>query len=170
VLKIDQGNDVNDRVRGTKEVRFLAVQEGDNQQWLTLQGPVTAQHHVTVPQGALIPCGVLFAPIAGRVLGQEERGILGAALQGLAKKSKAVPLEIKFAWEERGETRVEDLRDLLGLESVQKREAFLRGLTFYPRGGLGQEHVRADPARLPASAGPTRVLVAVRLVKAVPEK
>jgi hypothetical protein len=95
---------------------------------------------------------------------------LGVALQGLGNKSKVAPLEIKFAWEERGEARVEDLRDLLGLESVQKREDFLRGLTFYPRGGLGQENVRADPARLPASAGPTRVVVAVRLPKPVPEK
>jgi hypothetical protein len=95
---------------------------------------------------------------------------LGVALRGLAKKSKVAPLEIKFAWEERGEARVEDLRDLLGLESAQKREAFLRGLTFYPRGGLGQENVRADPARLPASGGPTRVVVAVRLAKAVPDK
>jgi hypothetical protein len=61
---------------GTEDVRLLALQEGYDHQWMAPQGPVAAPDHPAFPQAALVPAWVPFPPVPGRVLGQEEIGIL----------------------------------------------------------------------------------------------
>jgi len=46
-----------------------------------LSGAVSAQQHVAVPHRLLIPGRIFFASIPGRVLGQEELGILARRCQ-----------------------------------------------------------------------------------------
>jgi hypothetical protein len=88
---------------------------------------------------------------------------LGKALKDGFGNRITPPLEMVVAWDEEGEVRIENLRDILGLESAMNREQFLRDLTFYPGFGFGESNVRADPARLPVGVAPARVVVTVRL-------
>jgi hypothetical protein len=69
------------------------VWERHEQQFLTPQGPVSAQEHVAVLQGPVILGEVSFAPIAGRMLGQEEVGML----TGPGESQGSIVLDDDFA-------------------------------------------------------------------------
>jgi hypothetical protein len=88
---------------------------------------------------------------------------LGRVLEQLKGKGKARALEIKLAWAEKDQGRVEDLGDLLRLEAAGKRNEFVKQLEINEYGLGGTLNVKADPEALPRERVPAMVLITVRL-------
>jgi len=88
---------------------------------------------------------------------------LGRVLDHFKGKGKAKALEIKLAWAEKDKARVEDLGDLLRLESADKRGEFLKQLEINEYGLGGTLNVKADPEALPRERVPATVRITVRL-------
>jgi hypothetical protein len=76
------------------------------------------------------------------------------------RKVSARPPRVELAWFDGTRVRVEDLRDVLRLETPDRRKTFLAGLTPYAS-GLGQSNVRTDPALLPTKSVSATVIVTV---------
>jgi hypothetical protein len=93
---------------------------------------------------------------------------LGKLIKQLDQAGARPALEIKFAWTENGQPRVEDLMDILRLESPARREEFVKWLAL-TESGLGSFNVKADQTVLPGKRVPAEVLIAVR-VAAPPRK
>lgn len=89
---------------------------------------------------------------------------LGQALADLTKRGRRPALEVKLAWVENGQPRVEDLRDIFRLVDADQADDFLDRLA--PKSaGLEAFNLKADPTALPAKRGPAEVIITIGLPK-----